>query len=78
MPPLLFLIIVDNLSRFISEAERVGSLKGLQSGSSFSLIHLIFVEILLLLCDGSRKYVSKLKEMLDLYNIASIMEIYIC
>jgi hypothetical protein len=44
-------------------------------GTSFYLNHLLFVDDVLLFCDGSRREVNKPKEILDLYVIASRMEI---
>jgi hypothetical protein len=47
------------------------SLKGIRIGRSVFLSHLLFVNDILLFCDGSRRDAMKLKEILDLYCTAT-------
>lgn len=53
MSPLLFLIIAEGSSRLILEAKRTSSLGGIKMGRSFFLTHLLFVDDILIFCDGS-------------------------
>jgi hypothetical protein len=66
LSPLLFLIVAEGLSR---------TLKGIKLGRSLYLIHLLFVDDIILFCDGSGRNVLKLKEILDLYCTASRMKV---
>jgi hypothetical protein len=44
LSPLLFILIVEGLSRIIKEAEGNGSLKGVSIGASCNITHLLFVD----------------------------------
>eukprot|EP01018_Ginkgo_biloba_P034237 Gb_24170 [translate_table: standard] len=71
--PLLFLIGVEGFNRAPLEAKRSGAIKGIKVGSSLCLTHLLFVDDILLFCDGSRRDALKLREVLDLYCSATGM-----
>jgi hypothetical protein len=49
--------------------------KGTMLGKSLSLSHLLFVDYVLLLCDGTRIVVVKLKEFLELYCVDTDMRV---
>ena len=66
LPPLLFLAVADGSSRALLNTKRIGVLKGIKIGSN-NLSHLLFVNNILLFCDGFKQDASKLKEVLDLY-----------
>ena len=76
LSPLLFLIVAIGLSRDMVNTKRIGVLNGIKIGSN-NLSHLLFVENILLLCNGSKQDASKLKELLDLYCFATKMLVII-
>lgn len=55
------------LSRALIEAKIMASFKGWKMGGILFLSHLLFVDDILLFCDGSIRDAMKLKELLDLY-----------
>ena len=65
LTPLMFLIIIEELRRFIIEAKRVGALIGIKLGRHFFLTTLSFVNDVFLFCDNSKREVQKLKEIID-------------
>eukprot|EP01018_Ginkgo_biloba_P002192 Gb_33330 [translate_table: standard] len=67
LSPLLFLLVAEGLSRALGEAKRSGQLKGIKIGGSTYLTHLLFVDDILLFCEGTRRDVMKLKEVLNRY-----------
>eukprot|EP01018_Ginkgo_biloba_P004985 Gb_28741 [translate_table: standard] len=75
LSPLLFLLVAEGLSRALGEAKITGQLKGIKIGGSTYLTHLLFVDDILLFCEGSRRDIMKLKEILDLYCAATVMMI---
>lgn len=75
LSPLLFLVVAEGLSRALMYAKRSGSFRGIKIGGSLYLSHLLFVDDLILFCDGSRSNTEKLKDILDLYSIATGMKI---
>jgi hypothetical protein len=75
--PLLFLIVVEGLSRALIYVKRLGPLKGIRLGISVSLSHFLFVDDILLFCNGSKRDALELKDILDLYCMAIGMKVNI-
>jgi hypothetical protein len=46
MPPFMFLLEVEGLSRIVSTYKREGRINGIEMGDSISLTHLLFVDIM--------------------------------
>lgn len=53
LSPLIFLLVVEGLSRFVKEAVRRGDLTGLILAKGIYLTHLLFVDDILLFCRGT-------------------------
>ena len=53
LAPLLFLLVVEGLSRAIIHAKDLGGLKCILIGGNVSLTHLLFVDDNILFTDGS-------------------------
>eukprot|EP01018_Ginkgo_biloba_P039380 Gb_12932 [translate_table: standard] len=73
LSPLLFLIVAKGLSRALIEAKRNKSFKGVRVGDSYFLSHLLFVDDIIIFCDGSRRDLDKFRGILDLYCSATGM-----
>jgi hypothetical protein len=71
LSPLLFLIVAEGLNRALKEAMRTRNFKGIKIGISCYSSHLLFIDDSLIFCDGIRKDVIRLKEIIDLYHIAT-------
>eukprot|EP01018_Ginkgo_biloba_P020280 Gb_31029 [translate_table: standard] len=69
--PLLFLIVAEGSSRALLEVKRSGTNRDIKVGSLLCLTRLLFVDDILLFCDGSRRDALKLREVLDLYCSAT-------
>ena len=54
LSPLIFLLVVEGLSRFLKEAVRRGDLTGLILAPGINLTNLLFVDGILLFCRGTR------------------------
>jgi hypothetical protein len=67
LSPLLFLLIVEGLSRLLKEALENGSFKGVIIGQSYNITHLLFVDDILIFYEGSRRVVEKFKVIMDLF-----------
>jgi hypothetical protein len=61
------LIVAEGLSRGLNEAKRSGSFKERKIGNNCYLSHLLFMDDIIILCNGSRRDALKLKELLYLY-----------
>jgi hypothetical protein len=59
------------------EARRRGVLKGIKVGKIIDLTHLLLIDGILLLCDGTLRGDTRLKDILYIYNISMGMEINI-
>jgi hypothetical protein len=68
--PLLFLLVAEGLSRALKATTTNDSFKGILIGNSCYVSHLLFVDDILIFCDGSKHMVDKLKEILDLFCTA--------
>jgi hypothetical protein len=65
--------MLQGLSRALLEAKRSSSFKYIKVGRSSNSFHLLFVNDILLFCDGFVWDAMKLKEILDLCYIATCM-----
>jgi hypothetical protein len=75
LSPLLFLLIVEGLSRLLKEAFENGSFKGVNIGTSCNITHLLFVDDILIFCEGSRRVVEKFRDIMDLFCKVTCMKI---
>lgn len=50
--PALFLIVAEGLSRMIATTKRRGEFQGIQVVHNFSISHLLFVNDILIFCNG--------------------------
>jgi hypothetical protein len=75
LSPLLFLLVVECLSHFLIEAKSVGNFRGIKISPGLYISHLLFVDDILIFCDGSRQDIEKLSEGLLLFKHATGMEI---
>eukprot|EP00253_Pinus_taeda_P033720 PITA_33720 len=73
LPPLLFLIVMEGLSRLIISAKRDGSLSGLKITDECYLTHLFFVDDVLILLDGSIRDSLSFSRILQLFMKATGM-----
>lgn len=70
-----YLLAVEVLCRALKEALRVGNVKGIKVGNACTLTHLLFMDDILIFCDGSRRDAEKLKEIMDLYCLVIGMQV---
>ena len=75
LAPLLFLIIAEGLSRALYCAKDEGIYHGISFGNNISLTHVLFVDDVIMVSDGSEQYLSSLYEILLIYCKASGMQI---
>ena len=75
LSPYLFVLVAENLSKYIMEARRLRIVQGVKVGKRESLSHLLFIDDVLLLCFGSNKEGDSLNEMLTLYGRVVGMEV---
>ena len=75
MSPIVFFLVIEGLCREILEEKRTRATKGIKVGRTCFLINLLFVDDVLLFCDGTIRKAWKLKEILDGYSLATLMEI---
>jgi hypothetical protein len=75
LSPLLFLLVAECLSRYLHEEKATGSFRGIKITHGFYISHLLFVDDILIFCDGSRQDIGKLCDGLLLFKHATGMEI---
>ena len=75
MAPLLFLIIVEGLIRALYCAKDDGVYSGISFGNDISLTHVLFVDDVIMVTDGSEQSLSYFYEILLVYCKASGMQI---
>lgn len=75
LSPLIFLLVVEGLSRFLKEAIKRGDLTGLILAQGINLTHLLFVDDILLFCRGTRRDIDCIFRGLNLFKIATGMMI---
>lgn len=75
LSPLFFLLVVEGLSQFLKKAFVEGDFKGIPISPTLYITHLLFVNDILIFFDGSRRSLQSLSYGIDLFHIASGMEI---
>ena len=60
LSPLLFLLVVEGLSRALLDAKRRGQSEGLRVATNLNITHLLFVDDILIFCNGSLKEAENL------------------
>jgi len=75
LSPLLFLLVVEGLSRLIHTARRAGKVKGIEVAINLFITHLLFVDDILLFTNGSANELVEIKGILDLFLKATGMQI---
>lgn len=75
LSPLLFLLVIEALSRLIISAKREGLIRGLKISEVCYLTHLLFVDDVLILLDGSVQDSTTFTRILNLYTKATGMEV---
>ena len=75
LAPLLFLIVVEGLSRALLYVRECGIYHGLSFGSEVTLSHVLFVDDIVMVTDGSEQSLSSLFEVLMIFCKASGMKI---
>ena len=73
MAPLLFLIVVEGMSKYILTAQNNGVFQGISFGNNIILSHVLFVDDIILVSDGSDRSLSTLYEVLLVFCKASGM-----
>ena len=75
LAPLLFLIVVEGLGRALLYAKYCGNYHGLYFGNDIVLTHVLFVDDVVIINDGSKQSLSTLYEILMIFCKASGMKI---
>lgn len=73
LSPLLFLIVMDGLSRLIASAKRDGDLCGLKISDDCFLTHLLFVDDVMIFLDGNIRGSRTFSKILTLFSSATGM-----
>ena len=73
LAPLLFLIVVEGLSRALLSAKECGDLHGIYFDNDISISHVLFIDDIVMVSDGSKKSLSTLYEVLHIFCKASRM-----
>lgn len=71
----MFLLVVEGLSQFLLSTKRKADLKGIEVATNLFISHLLFVDDILLFCNGSREDVFQLKSFMELFLKATGMSI---
>lgn len=74
LSPLLFLIVMEALSKLLTATKREGLLHGLHLNALCHLTHLLFVDDVLIFLDGSQRDSSTFPDILKLFAKATGME----
>jgi hypothetical protein len=75
LSPLLFLLVTECLSLFLIEAKIAGTFRGIKISTGLYISHLMFVDDILIFCDGTRQDIEKMSKGLLLFKQATGMEI---
>ena len=67
--------MVEGLSKVILNAKECGYYHGLSFGNDISLTHVLFVDDIIMITDGTEQYLSSLYEVLMVFCKASGMKI---
>ena len=72
---LLFLIVVEGLGRSLLATKASGDFHGISFGNDITLTHVLFVDDIVMVSDGSEQSLSTLYEILQIFCKASGMMI---
>ena len=61
---MLFLVVAEGLSRALISAKNIGIYRGISFGNNISLTHVLFVDDIVMITDGSAQSLSNLYEIL--------------
>ena len=75
LSPLLFILIIESLSRIILDAQQRVHIKGFQYSPNLSITHLLFVDDVILFGIGTVSEWGAYKEALDLFCSATSMSV---
>lgn len=73
LSPLLFLLVAKGLRRFLIKAKAYGDFRGINISPGLAITHLLFVDDILIFCNGSRRGIQLLSEGMDLFRRATGM-----
>ena len=60
LSPLLFLLVAEGLSRALLDAKRRGLFQGIKITTNLNITHLLFIDGILIFCNGSIREVERL------------------
>eukprot|EP00253_Pinus_taeda_P031126 PITA_31126 len=75
LSPLLFLLVVEGLSRLIHKARRTDKTKGIEVAINLYIKHLLFIDDILIFSNGSYNELKEFKNIFDLFMKATGMQI---
>ena len=75
LAPLLFLIVVEGLSRALLFVKDCGLYHGITFGNEISLSHVLFVDDIVMVTDGIEQSLSTMYEVLVIFSKVSQMKI---
>jgi len=73
LSPLLFLLVAEGLNRYIKDTVARGSFGGIQIARGMTISHLLFVDDILIFCNGTRRDTYYLIEGIELFKRATGM-----
>lgn len=65
---LIFLLVVEGLIQYLIEVVRRGDLQGLKLAPGITLTHLLFVDDIILFCNGSRRDIEFLERGINIFK----------
>ena len=75
LSPLLFLLVVEGLSRALKEAIRMVNFIGLQLAQNLHISHFLFVDDIFIFCSVSVRELCALDDILNIFSKETGMEI---
>jgi hypothetical protein len=73
LSPLLFLLVVEGLSRALAAEKRSGSFPGINISNSLQITHLLFVDDILIFTSGTKGEAETLKNTVNIFSKATGM-----
>lgn len=73
LSPLLFLIVMDSLSRLIESVKRIGDFSGLKISDDWFLTHLLFVDDVMIFLNSSIQDSRTFSKIISLFSSATRM-----
>ena len=73
LAPLPFIIVIEGLGRALLSAKQCGDFHGISFGNDISLSHVLFVDDIVMVSNGSKQSLSTLYEVLQIFCKASRM-----